>query len=250
MTKKYRIRDRLLLAMAIFGDLADEIIGGGHRAYKYGKLFTYTPPGYKKNPFSTAVSRMLTSGDLKKTIHNGQPYFQITGIGKRKLVRRFPLLKWQDRKWDGLWRMVCFDIKESNKTTRNLLRRKLLELGFGPLQKSIYITPHDVADDLYEFIQLNNLGKQVFVFVNKQLYIDDYQALVNHIWKLDQLNKQYYQIWKSFKNHQSISNKKLRRIITDYLDIISQDPFLPKQLLSHPWYGFKLQNLWSKLRHQ
>jgi len=245
MAKKYRIRDRLLLAMAIFGDIADEVIGGGKRAYQYGKLFTYTPPGYKKNPFSTAVSRMLAAGDLQKTINNGQPYFQITGIGKRKLIRRFPLLQWQNQSWDGLWRMVVFDIQETNKSKRDLFRRKLLELGFGQLQQSVYISPYDVAEDLYQFIQLHRLQKQAYVLVNKQLFINNFQDLVKHVWKLNDINEQYYQVYKNLKEDLTNSNKKLRRLTTQYLNIISLDPFLPKQLLPKPWYGFKLQKLWQ-----
>jgi DNA-binding transcriptional regulator PaaX len=245
MAKKYRIRDRLLLAMAIFGDMADEVIGGGRRAYRYGKLFTYSPPGYKKNPFSTAVNRMLAAGDLQKSINHGQPYFQITGIGKRKLTRRFPLLKWQNQPWDSLWRMVVFDIQEADKSKRDLFRRKLLELGFGQLQQSVYISPHDIAEDLYQFIQLHGLQKQAYVLVNKQLFIDDFQELVKQVWKLTDINEQYYQVYKILKGNMTNSNKKLRQSTTLYLDVISQDPFLPKQLLPKPWYGLKLQKLWQ-----
>lgn len=241
MSKKYRIQDRLLLAMAIFGDLADEIIGGGSRAYQYRKLFLYTPPGYKKNPFTTAVSRMLAAGNLKRTIKNGQPYFQITGIGKRKLVRRFPLLKWQDQKWDGLWRMVIFDIQESNRKTRQIFRQKLLSLGFGKLQQSVYITPFDVAEDMYEFIQLHNLEKQAHVLVNKHLFIKNFNKLVKDIWQLDDINEKYYQVYTIIKENQINSNKNLRQLTTQHLDIVAQDPFLPKQLLPKPWYGFKCQ---------
>ena len=199
MSKRYRIRDRLLLAIAIFGDVADEIIGGGSRAYQYRKLFLYTPPNYKKNPFSTAVSRMLAAGDLKRTIKGGQPYFQITGVGRSQLSRKFPFLKWQNQKWDKLWRMVIFDIKEMDRKRRDLLRHKLLELGFGKLQQSVYISPYNVAEDMYEYIQLHRLEKQVYVLVNKHLFIKNFNQLVKNIWKLDSLNEKYYQVYKSLE---------------------------------------------------
>lgn len=246
MSKNYRIQDRILLAMATFIDVADEIVGGGHRAYRYGKLLTYTPPGYKKRSLSSAVCRMLAAGDLKKTIKNGQPYFQISGIGQKKLTRRFPLLKWQNQKWDGLWRMVVFDIKEKNRKTRQLLRMKLLELGFGKLQQSIYISPYNLAEDVFEYVQLHKLEQQVYVLVNRHLYVKNFNILVNKIWELNKINEKYLKIFEHLQTTSLISKKKMRKLITRYLDVVSQDPFLPKQLLPQPWYGFKLQKMLQK----
>ncbi|MCG2691556.1 hypothetical protein L6272_01870, partial [Microgenomates group bacterium] len=59
MAKNFRIRDRLLLGLAVFADVLDEVVGGGSRAYHARKLWIYTPPGYKTNKVSQAVSRML-----------------------------------------------------------------------------------------------------------------------------------------------------------------------------------------------
>ena len=44
-------------------------------------------------------------------------------------------------KWDGVWRMVMFDIPESSKYSRDFIRRKLNNLGFVAIQKSVFIHP-------------------------------------------------------------------------------------------------------------
>ena len=41
-------------------------------------------------------------------------------------------------KWDGKWRIVIFDIPEKFKKAREALRRKLKDLGFLELQKSVF----------------------------------------------------------------------------------------------------------------
>jgi hypothetical protein len=45
-------------------------------------------------------------------------------------------------KWDGLWRVVIFDIPDKHKWSRDSFRRKLRELGFLHLQKSVFVTPY------------------------------------------------------------------------------------------------------------
>lgn len=44
-------------------------------------------------------------------------------------------------KWDEKWRLVMFDVPESKRTTREVLRRKLKDLGFASFQKSVWIHP-------------------------------------------------------------------------------------------------------------
>lgn len=43
--------------------------------------------------------------------------------------------------WDGLWRVVTFDIPDRRKVVREALRAKLKLLGFFPLQKSVFVHP-------------------------------------------------------------------------------------------------------------
>jgi len=56
------------------------------------------------------------------------------------------------KKWDGLWRVVVFDIPEDKKIARDVLRRRLKELGFIQLQKSVFILPYDCKKEI-EVIQ-------------------------------------------------------------------------------------------------
>ena len=52
------------------------------------------------------------------------------------------------RKWDKKWRIVVFDIPNSSTFTRNVFRRKLKELGFYPLQKSIWVHPFRCDEEI------------------------------------------------------------------------------------------------------
>ena len=56
--------------------------------------------------------------------------------------------------WDGKYRVVIFDVPEQKKTIREYFRRKIQELGFVNLQKSVYVHPFATDDDL-EFLRSN-----------------------------------------------------------------------------------------------
>ncbi len=51
-------------------------------------------------------------------------------------------------KWDGLWRVVIFDIPEDKRKVREFFREKLKDLGFQQLQKSVFIIRLECRDEI------------------------------------------------------------------------------------------------------
>jgi hypothetical protein len=58
-------------------------------------------------------------------------------------------------KWDKKWRMVIFDVAEQRRNNRDFLRSRLKWLGFKELQKSVWIFPYDVEDDIKELMEIS-----------------------------------------------------------------------------------------------
>lgn len=50
--------------------------------------------------------------------------------------------------WDGKWRVVIFDVPEEKKLKRDILRRKLKQLGFYQIQKSVYVYPFECTNEI------------------------------------------------------------------------------------------------------
>lgn len=65
------------------------------------------------------------------------------------------------KKWDRKWRMVLFDIPESNRVGRDVLRRIIKELGFIELQKSVFVYPYPCREEIGEVIKFFGLEKFV-----------------------------------------------------------------------------------------
>ena len=100
---------------------------------------------------------------------------RITPKGKLKLIKGKVL-----KNWDGLWRIVAFDIEENRKKTRDIFRFKLTELGCRPFQKSVWITPNDISSELEEVISILNIEKNVDYFIAKAITNNDkYLSLFN-----------------------------------------------------------------------
>lgn len=71
------------------------------------------------------------------------------------------------KRWDKIWRIVIFDIPERRKAAREALRKKLKELGFQELQKSVFIHSYECEDEINFIIEVFDLRSYVrFLRVN------------------------------------------------------------------------------------
>lgn len=52
------------------------------------------------------------------------------------------------KRWDGKWRLIIFDIPHHQKIARNALREKLKQIGFYPVQKSVYLIPYECEKEI------------------------------------------------------------------------------------------------------
>jgi DNA-binding transcriptional regulator PaaX len=129
-------------------------------------------------------------------VKDGEAYLRLTNQGQEKISRDFPLLEFQKKKWDRKWRIVLFDISEVSRQARNSLREKLKELGFGMFQQSTYISPHDFANDLREFLRSSGLSDFVYVLEvpHDSRSIGGFRSLVQKLWHLDELNDEYLKL--------------------------------------------------------
>jgi|GEM_PF-497823 len=249
MAKYLRIRDKLLLGLAVAGDFFFEITKSPYVREKQAR--GVLPPDYKVSNFTGAVLRMLKTGYLEKVIKDGEPYLRLTGQGEKALIRDFPLLEIRKKKWDGLWRIVFYDIAEVDQYTRSALRRRLRELGFGQLQRSVYISPLDVATEIKEFVTNQNLEEAVFLAVARNIFSNN-KSLAEKVWRLDKLNERYADFLSDLESF--IGGKKgltLNQLYTLFETILLDDPLLPRELLPDWWRGNEaLQKMKDLLRKQ
>ena len=54
----------------------------------------------------------------------------------------------QFTKWDKKWRVVIFDIPQEKSLQRQSFRRKLVLMGFQPIQKSVFVFPYPCEEEI------------------------------------------------------------------------------------------------------
>ena len=159
------------------------------------------------------------------------------------------------KRWDGRWRIVIFDILEKKRKTREALRKKLLSLGFGMWQRSVYITPHDVQEEINQYFVAKKLFPSCVCFTAKRRDVGDDKVLANRIWQLDKLNKEYEKLISSCEELKekdltgAEKREKLKKLWQEYKQFVLRDPYLPKELLPKGWLAEKARRsfttLWS-----
>jgi len=117
---------------------------------------------YPKEKLSNTFYRLKKSGCLNFERRGQQIYISLTKEGK-KMAGRFQIdcLKInKPEKWDKKWRIVIFDIAQLHTLKRNAFRGKLKELGFRPLQRSVWVHPYQCYDEIALLRDFFGLQKQ------------------------------------------------------------------------------------------
>jgi len=171
---------------------------------------------------------------------------EITRIGKRRLKQILPEYE-PKRMWDKRLYLVSYDIPDEQKIIRDNLRRILIKLGCGQLQKSVWLTPYNPKKALKDFVAENDLEGLVLVSdLGKDGSIgeEDNRNLVNRVYSLDELNKRYSEFLTCWKD------KQIQPEITaHFFSILRDDPQLPFELLPDDWLGEQAWEFVSKQRH-
>lgn len=243
------IKKAILLGLA---SVLDETVDWWEAANSRSLYLTY---GHnKKQSIRDAVSALLKTGYIEKRIKdNGEAVYRITSWGKTKLIYSIPLARYTGKKWDGIWRLVSFDIPEKEAKLRKWLRKKLKELGFGMLQESLWLIPHDLGQVFEEFIEHENLKDYIVIWEGKRIFGENEKELARRVWKLDQLAEKYFDFlnqWQGSKEKRGEVKKRKEEWEEEYFSLLENDPGLPKELLPDNWLFKKARRLFLNLKKQ
>jgi len=119
---------------------------------------------YKRRKVYDAFYRLRKDGCIEINKKGHQIYIKLTdrGLKKANWMQINELKIKRPKNWDGKWRLVVFDISNLKNFYRNVFRGKLKELGFSPLQKSVWICPFECSDEI-------NLLKDFLGFTDKEI---------------------------------------------------------------------------------
>ena len=136
-------------------------------------------PLLKKRKYSTkqSITRNLASlvrtGLVKRSISKeGKVQLSLTTKGKwEAFLRQAEFKDAKDKKWNGVWRVVIFDVPVTKNKLRRELRRAMMLYGFKMLQQSVWVYPY-ACDDFIALLKAH-LGVANDVLYMKVSYIEN-----------------------------------------------------------------------------
>jgi len=97
-----------------------------------------------------AINRLNQKRLIELIERNNKLYIKITANGKN-LIKNFDydnLELPQPKVWDKKWRLVIFDIPDKKRKERQAFSKKLKDLGFYPLQESVFVYSYDCCNEI------------------------------------------------------------------------------------------------------
>lgn len=239
---KLTIGEQILLTLA---DIADEVNYQGELRRR-GSIDVLNIFGRKKHSVLIATEKLLSTGDLERVVESGEVYYKITSQGYSKISKKVKLEK-LGKRWDGKWRILIFDIPEKSRLKRDYLRRKLYDIGFGHLQKSVWVSPFDIIREVQEFLRFHGLDEGVILFEAKRIGDHEDKEIADRAWQLHDLSEKYKVAVDDFARENKENPDAKQKFANQYLAILEQDPILPQQLLTYDWEGNKARKVFLQL---
>ena len=156
---------------------------------------------------------------------------------------RFP---WQKR-WIGVWYVLVYDVPESERRYRNVLRQFLRRMRMGKLQGSVWISPHDIRPQYDDLVKAASARSYTFLFASKTVLRQKPADLIGQAWKMEELvdmQKLYCDVCAErlrwIRSNRIATNQLLpfaREEQAAYLGLMDRDPLLPVDLWPKPYLG-------------
>ncbi len=107
--------------------------------------------------YLNASSRLRRKGlVVKRSVGGETPVLFLSAEGRSTLPDYFSPEQCWDKKWNGIWYMLIYDVPELDRKYRDVLRLFLKRMRMGCLQQSVWITPHDIRPDFDDLAEAAN----------------------------------------------------------------------------------------------
>lgn len=203
-----------------------------------------------KSTYYSAKSRLKSQGLLIEEMgHNQRPILRLSNNADASIGWAFtPEVRWRSQ-WDGCWHQLVFDIPEEHRVYRNALRRFLKRLRLGCLQKSVWITPFDIAPIYRDLKKTAIQGMEVLLFEAHAVLEVHSHSIVRQAWRMEKVFKMQNDFCEMCRHQicrlQGPTTLSPRDLLTlkdhaysSYLDVMQNDPLLPEGLWPEGYKGW------------
>jgi phenylacetic acid degradation operon negative regulatory protein len=199
------------------------------------------------------MSRLRREGFFETCREGRNTRYEITPRSLRFLdVGRDRIFDRSKEPWDGNWHMVIYQVPESERASRERLRKGLAWLGFGPLGASTWLSAHERRTQVAELFAELTVAR-VDELTARSLGVDEDRVLAARCWDLDQLSVDYQSWIRQWQDHAGVELEDgtalmtRTRLVHSYRKFPFADPDLPAELLPEGWPGGRAHSLFLAL---
>ena len=232
------------LLFTLYGDYVHPL---GHEEARVGTLVRLAAElGVTGNALRSALSRMTREGWLAPVRNSGAPRYRLSPRGHDLIEEGIRRIYGRHRaSWSGRWLLVSYSLPEPRRGQRDRLRQGLSFLGLGSLGNGLFISPHDLRQQVRELIRRYGVEREVTVHHGTLEWPEEPAQIVARAWDLEKVGARYRQFLQEIRpalregDHLDDRESFRRRFMLthEFRRFPFTDPDLPDALLPPAWVG-------------
>jgi phenylacetic acid degradation operon negative regulatory protein len=205
----------------------------GDRVWSGGLVVLMGELGFSRGAARVALTRLVRRGLIARMREGRLVHYRVTPRADRLLAegdgRIFSLGHQRDD--GGTWTVLWHQIPEDRRLERSRLARRLRFLGFGSVQDSVWVSPHDHSGEVEDLLSELDVAAYATLFLAKIGAVAGPGALVSRAWDLSGLVDRYEAFNADFSPFLA---GRVRAALSD------AEAFLVRTRLVHQFRGFPL----------
>ena len=214
------------------------------------KMFDLTLNQKTKGTLTAMLKdELLEKGEASQN-EDELPQYKLTEKGFYELCLEFPSFRFLRDEWDGMWRIISYEIPENTRHLRDRLRREMRGWGLGPWHRSFWMTAHPVISALRDLVYGKEEAQYIQAFESTHMF-GDMDVLVEKVWGKTELEKQYkelFKYWHAILSKELSKEDKMQEVIYEYIKTLRDDPGLPTTLVGKKWIGYEAFSIFKEMR--
>lgn len=205
----------------------------GDRVWSGGMVVLLGELGFSEGAARVALTRLVRRGLIERQRDGRLVHYRVTERAELLLaegdMRIFSLGDPRDD--EGTWTVLWHQIPEDRRLELSRVARRLRFLGFGSVQGSVWVSPHDHSAEVVRLLAELRVSDYATMFTAHPDAVVGLPALVSRAWDLSGLVERYEAFSAQF------APLCRRRTLASLSD---RDAFLTRTRLVHHFRGFPL----------
>ena len=204
--------------------------------------------GFKTNTYFMAAHRLRRQGlVVQRNILGHTRELSLAPAGLQRVSATLQPERCWRQHWSGRWYVLVYDIPESRRRYRKVLRSHLKHLRFGNLQGSVWVSAWDIRPDFDDLSRAAGLSEYAFLFEAQTVLGQSGPALAAAAWDFHQLHQAHTWFLAALAETReqlsagTWSADKLLALLREqqsaYLTVMEADPLLPAELWPDNYLG-------------